>query len=85
MSTQPASGKKSKQKKAKGFKGFPEHIYPQYDEHDVAQILHVSVRTVQSWRSTPDKGPDFVKIGDSVRYHKQALIDYIEKRTVRRG
>lgn len=76
---------RSKKKSKKKDLGFPDLLYPKYDENDVAEILGVSVRTVQGWRSTKDLGPAFVKVGPNVRYTQQALIDYIEKRTVHRG
>lgn len=46
---------------------------------DLAEILGVSPRTVETWRSTCE-GPDYVKIGQQVRYDPvdvQAWLDTI--------
>lgn len=63
----------------------PGDLIPKYDEHDLAEILYVSVRTVRGWRLNPGSGPEYVKVGDQVRYSLRAILAYIDERTVRRG
>ena len=46
-------------------------------ERDAAELLGVSVRTLQKWRLQGD-GPRFVKLGHAVRYDGQDLEAYIE-------
>ena len=45
---------------------------------EVAEILQVSPRTLASWRANyPDQLP-FIRLGDkTIRYHREALEDYI--------
>jgi phage terminase Nu1 subunit (DNA packaging protein) len=45
------------------------------NEHDAADALGVSVRTLQAWR-TRGGGPPFVKLGQSVRYNTLTLIEW---------
>ena len=42
-----------------------------------AEILGVSVRTLEDWRAK-GKGPKYVRIGKMVRYEVGALESYIE-------
>lgn len=60
-------------------------LLPKYTERQVAEMLNISVRTVQSWRATPHLGPEYVKIGEKVRYSEQSLLNYVQTRTVPRG
>ncbi|WP_344069329.1 helix-turn-helix domain-containing protein [Microbacterium sediminicola] len=48
---------------------------------EVADILGVSVRTVENWRERC-VGPDYVRLVGSVRYTEQAIEAYIAQRTV---
>jgi len=48
-------------------------------EHDVAEMLNVSVGTVRRWRLF-DRGPRFLKIGASVRYRPEDVSDFLESR-----
>lgn len=60
-------------------------LSPVYDpdqmltEHEAAKILCQSVRTLQKWRVT-GFGPEFFKIGRSVRYRRREVLDWIESR-----
>jgi predicted DNA-binding transcriptional regulator AlpA len=49
------------------------------NEHDVAEILNVSVASVRRWQLF-DRGPPFLKIGASVRYRPEALSEWVETR-----
>jgi predicted DNA-binding transcriptional regulator AlpA len=46
-------------------------------EHDVAQLLKVSVATIRR-RRLFRQPPDFVKLGASVRYRREAIERLIE-------
>ncbi len=46
-------------------------------ERDAAELLGVSVRTLQKWR-LQGNGPRFVKLGRAVRYDRRDLEEYIE-------
>jgi len=48
-------------------------------EHEAAEIMCQSVRTLQKWRVT-GFGPHFYKIGRSVRYKRAEVIDWIAAR-----
>jgi len=50
-------------------------------EMQAADLLRLSVRTLQSWR-TKVFGPPFVRAGRAVRYRRRDLIDWIEANTV---
>jgi predicted DNA-binding transcriptional regulator AlpA len=55
---------------------------------DVARLLAVSAGTVKDWRNRsgrPEKGPEFIRFGGSVRYALRAVRKYLSKRTVRRN
>lgn len=47
-------------------------------ERDAAELLGVSVRTLQKWR-LQGNGPRFVKLGHAVRYDVKDLEAYIER------
>ncbi|MCR6645893.1 MAG: helix-turn-helix domain-containing protein [Terricaulis sp.] len=49
---------------------------------EAAQVLSVSVKTLEAWRRL-GKGPEFVKLGRSVRYTMRALDQFTLERTVR--
>jgi excisionase family DNA binding protein len=48
-------------------------------EHQVAELLCQSVRTIQKWRVT-GYGPAFYKFGRSVRYRRSEVAEWIEMR-----
>lgn len=54
-----------------------------YEAH-AADLLKVSVRTLQAWRCKR-VGPDFVRIGRAIRYRESDLTRWIEERLVRCG
>lgn len=48
-------------------------------EHQVADMVCQSVRTIQKWRVT-GYGPAFFKIGRSVRYRRREVGQWIEEK-----
>jgi predicted DNA-binding transcriptional regulator AlpA len=52
-------------------------------EQDAADLLSVSVRTLQSWRIRL-AGPPFVQVGRAVRYRRRDLIAWIDANTIGR-
>lgn len=50
-----------------------------FDEDGAAAILHVTVRTLRSWR-TAGTGPKFSRIGRNVWYRKQRIDEFIAER-----
>jgi hypothetical protein len=46
------------------------------NEHEVAALLAVSVRTVRHWRLIR-RGPPFLKIGACVRYRPDAVREWL--------
>lgn len=52
-------------------------------EQDAADLLSLSVRTLQSWR-TRMAGPPFVQVGRAVRYRRRDLIAWIDVNTIGR-
>jgi predicted site-specific integrase-resolvase len=48
-----------------------------FTERQAAQILGVSVKTLQTWRWA-GRGPAFVKIGRLVRYDENDLIEVVQ-------
>jgi hypothetical protein len=50
-------------------------------EQDAADLLVLSVRTLQSWRMRL-AGPPFVQVGRAVRYRRRDLIAWIDANTV---
>lgn len=53
-------------------------IGPLLNEKQAAELLSVTVRTMQSWRVTGG-GPPYVKLGRAVRYIKSDLEAWILK------
>jgi Helix-turn-helix domain len=51
------------------------------NETQAAEILGLSVRTLQAWR-VRGGGPAYVKIGRSVRYQRRVLLAFQEQHTV---
>lgn len=49
------------------------------DERQVASLICHSVRTIQKWRVS-GQGPDFFKLGRSVRYRRSEVIAWVEER-----
>jgi len=52
-----------------------------FREQEAADLLCLSVRTLQSWRIRL-AGPPFVQVGRAVRYRRRDLINWIEANTV---
>jgi len=50
-------------------------------ESEAADVLRVSVRTVQAWRLRVT-GPAYVQVGRAIRYRRRDLIVWIEANTV---
>jgi hypothetical protein len=46
------------------------------DEEEAAQVLAVSIKTLQGWRQRKT-GPRFFKLSNRVRYSVQDLNDYL--------
>ena len=61
------------------------NLTPEYDpdqmltEYETANLICQSVRTLQKWRVT-GFGPEFFKIGRSVRYRRREVLDWIDSR-----
>lgn len=51
-------------------------------ETRAADILDISIRTLQSWR-TRRTGPPFVRVGRAVRYRPSHLSLWVDANTVR--
>lgn len=45
----------------------------------VAEMLTVSIRTLEYWRSKGNGGPRFVKVGKLARYRESDVKAYIEQ------
>lgn len=50
------------------------------DQREVAEYLHVAVKTVENWRYI-GKGPAFTKAGGGVRYRRRVVEAYLNGRT----
>jgi excisionase family DNA binding protein len=50
------------------------------NEREAARLLNVSHRTLQAWRLRGG-GPEYVKLGSTVRYARDALDRFITERT----
>jgi len=49
-------------------------------EQDTADLLSLSIRTLQSWRIR-SAGPPFVQVGRAIRYRRRDLIAWIDANT----
>jgi predicted DNA-binding transcriptional regulator AlpA len=54
-------------------------LEPFVTDRQVAELLAVSVRTVQSWRFM-NQGPKFIKVGRAVRYRPEDVSNYLASR-----
>jgi hypothetical protein len=59
---------------------FPFDVDTLLREQDAADLLCLSVRTLQSWRFRR-AGPPFVQVGRAVRYRRRDLITWIDANT----
>jgi hypothetical protein len=50
---------------------------PLLNEHEAADLLNLSVKTLRQWRLT-GRGPGYVKLQAAVRYSQSDLADFIE-------
>lgn len=48
-------------------------------ERQVAELLEVSIRTLQAWRMQND-GPPYIKVGFAVRYDPADLEEWLQAR-----
>ncbi|MCK1417631.1 helix-turn-helix domain-containing protein [Bradyrhizobium sp. CW4] len=53
-------------------------------EQEAADLLCLSIRTLQSWRIR-SAGPPFVQVGRAVRYRRRDLIAWIDANTCGRS
>jgi hypothetical protein len=53
-----------------------------FSENEAADVLNLSVRTLQAWRSKC-YGPAYVRAGRAVRYRRYDLLSWIDLNTVR--
>jgi excisionase family DNA binding protein len=51
-------------------------------EHEVAALFRISLATVRRWRQK-GTGPDFIKLGSSVRYNRGAVLSWLHSRPAR--
>ena len=51
-------------------------------QDEVAEMLSVSIRTLEYWRSKGNSGPRFVKVGKLARYRESDVKAYIEQLTM---
>ena len=51
------------------------------DEKRAAKFLGIAVQTMRNWRHQR-RGPAYVKMGRSVRYQVNDLVDYLKKRKI---
>lgn len=47
-----------------------------------AEILGLKVQTLASWRLNQRHGLPFIRVGRSIRYREQDLLDWLRTRTV---
>lgn len=52
-----------------------------FNEEELSEILEVKPQTLASWRAE-DRGPDYVKLGKSVFYRRQDVLDWINANVV---
>ena len=61
-------------------KDFLQYLNQLISEHDAAEFLHHSVKTLQGWRCK-NIGPKFVRIsGRSIRYRRRDLQEWVESK-----
>lgn len=60
---------------------FPQDPDTLLREQDAAELLNLSVRTLQSWRIRM-VGPPFIQVGRAVRYRRRDLIAWIDANTI---
>ncbi len=60
---------------------FPQDPDTLLREQDAADLLNLSVRTLQSWRIRM-AGPPFIQVGRAVRYRRRDLIAWIDANTI---
>lgn len=46
-----------------------------------AELLGLSSRTLQAWRSR-NEGPPYVRVGRAIRYRRQDLLNWVGQNTV---
>lgn len=46
-----------------------------------ADLLGLSSRTLQAWRSK-NEGPPYVRVGRAVRYRRQDLLEWVSQNTI---
>jgi hypothetical protein len=51
------------------------------DENLASKVLGVAVQTLRNWRHQR-RGPAYVKMGRSVRYEFNDLVDYLNKKKI---
>lgn len=56
-------------------------IDPLLTELSAAALLHLSVRTLQSWRGR-GTGPSFVRMGRAIRYRRSDLEQWVSSNIV---
>lgn len=56
------------------FSGDPDALF---SERAAADFLGYSKRTLQGWRRTPGRGPEYSKPGGRVRYRRAALVAFV--------
>ena len=47
-----------------------------YSPKELAEVLGVHIKTLAMWRRN-ETGPKYVKVGKLVRYHRQAVRDWL--------
>lgn len=50
-------------------------------EKEAAKKLGVAVQTLRNWRHIR-RGPAYIKLGRSVRYRNEDILDFIEKNRI---
>ena len=55
----------------------PRLLSPLRNEHQTAELLGLSVKTLRRWRWI-GKGPHFLKCGSAVRYADQDITAYLD-------
>ena len=53
--------------------------------NDAADMMQVSIGTLQVWRSTGRHGLPFVKVGNCVRYRRSDIDTWLAQRTQSNG